>query len=89
RFMPVLRKPVLVQLLAIGFCVMGAFVMMESTITLFLNKTFGWGERGVGFYFLFAGLIIIAVQGGMIGRLTKRFGDWPLCIAGPFMVAAG
>jgi DHA1 family tetracycline resistance protein-like MFS transporter len=89
RFKPVLAKPVVVRLLAIGFCVMAAFVMMESTITLFLNKTFNWGERGVGFYFLFAGIIIIGVQGGMIGRLTKKFGDWPLCIAGPFMVAAG
>jgi DHA1 family tetracycline resistance protein-like MFS transporter len=89
RFKPVLRKPVLVQLLAIGFCIMTAFVMMESTITLFLNKTFGWGERGVGFYFLFVGFIIIAVQGGLIGRLTKRLGDWPLCIAGPFGVGLG
>ena len=89
RFKPVLRKPVLVQLLAIGFCIMASFVMMESTITLFLNKVFGWGERGVGFYFLFVGIIIIGVQGGMIGRLTKKFGDWPLCAGGPFLVAVG
>jgi DHA1 family tetracycline resistance protein-like MFS transporter len=89
RFKPVLEKPVLVQLLAIGFLIMAAFVMMESTITLFLNKKFGWGERGVGFYFLFSGIIIIGVQGGLIGRLTRKLGDWPLCIAGPFCVALG
>jgi len=89
RFAPVLRKPVLVQLLAIGFCVMAAFVMMESTIALFLNKTFGWNEKGVGFYFLFAGFVIIVIQGGLIGRLTKKLGDWPLCIAGPFGVTLG
>jgi DHA1 family tetracycline resistance protein-like MFS transporter len=89
RFAPILRSPVLVQLLMIGFCIMAAFVMMESTITLFLNKTFGWGELGAGLYFLFIGMIIIGVQGGMIGRLTKKYGDWPLCIAGPFLVAAG
>lgn len=89
RFAPVLRRPVVVQLLAIGFCLMAAFVMMESTITLFLNKTFGWGELGVGLYFLLAGLVIVGVQGGMIGRLTKRYGDWPPCIAGPFLVATG
>ena len=89
RFAPIFRKPVLVQLLAIGFCIMAAFVMMESTITLFLNKIFGWAELGVGLYFLFIGIIIIGVQGGMIGRLTRRFGDWPLCIAGPVLVAVG
>ena len=89
RFAPIFRKPVLVQLLAISFCLMAAFVMMESTITLFLNKVFGWQEIGVGLYFVFAGFIIVGVQGGLIGRLTKKFGDWPLCIAGPFFVALG
>jgi DHA1 family tetracycline resistance protein-like MFS transporter len=89
RFAPIFRKPMLVQLLAIGFCIMAAFVMMESTITLFLNKIFGWAELGVGLYFLFIGIIIIGVQGGLIGRLTKKFGDWPLCVAGPVLVAVG
>ena len=68
---------------------MAAFVMMESTITLFLNKLFGWQELGVGLYFLFVGFIIVGVQGGLIGRLTKTLGDWPLCITGPFLVALG
>jgi DHA1 family tetracycline resistance protein-like MFS transporter len=89
RFAPILRSRVLVQLLAIGFCIMAAFVMMESTIALFLNEAFGWNELGVGLYFLFIGFVIIGVQGGMIGRLTRRYGDWPLCIIGPFCVAAG
>lgn len=89
RFIPVLQKPVLVQLLAISFFIMAAFVMMESTIALFLNKLFQWKELGVGLYFVFAGFIIITVQGGLIGRLTKKLGDWPLCIAGAFLVAAG
>lgn len=89
RFVPILRKPVLVQLLLISFCVMAAFVMMESTITLFLNKVFGWHELGVGLYFLFVGFIIVIVQGGLIGRLTRKLGDWPLCIAGPVLVAIG
>ena len=89
RFVPILQKPVLVQLLSISFCIMAAFVMMESTITLFLNKVFNWGELGVGLYFVFVGAIIITVQGGLIGRLTKKLGDWPLCIAGAFLVAAG
>jgi MFS transporter, DHA1 family, tetracycline resistance protein len=89
RFAPILRKPVLVQLLVVGFCLMAAFVMMESTLTLFLNRVFGWSELGVGLYFLFVGFIIVCVQGGMIGRLTKKHGDWPLCIAGPFLVALG
>jgi DHA1 family tetracycline resistance protein-like MFS transporter len=89
RFAPILRKPVLVQLLAISFFIMAAFVMMESTIGIFLNAAFGYEERQVGYFFGFLGLVIIVVQGRLIGPLTKRFGEWPLAVAGPLLVAAG
>ena len=89
RFVPILRKPVLVHLLAIGFFIMAAFVMMESTISIFLNQIFGWKMLGVGLYFVFIGFVIVGVQGGLIGRLTKKLGDWPLCFTGPFGVALG
>jgi predicted MFS family arabinose efflux permease len=89
RFKPIFKKPVLLQLLVISFFLMSAFVMMESTISLFLNKIFHWEQLGVGLFFLFVGFIIVCVQGGLIGRLTKKLGDWPLCIAGPFLVAIG
>jgi DHA1 family tetracycline resistance protein-like MFS transporter len=89
RFVPVLRRPVLVQLLAISFLTMAAFVMMESTVALFLNRWFHFERLGVGLFFAFVGVIIAVVQGGLIGRLTKRLGDWPLAIAGPVLVALG
>ena len=89
RFAPVLRRPVLVQLLTISFFSMAAFVMMEATIALFLHDRFGYDKLGVGAFFAFAGLVISVVQGGLIGRLTKRFGDWSLAILGPLLVAAG
>jgi DHA1 family tetracycline resistance protein-like MFS transporter len=89
RFLPILRRPVLVQLLAISFFIMAAFVMMESTITMFLDERFGFKEKQVGLFFGFLGLIIILVQGGLIGRLTKKLGEWPLAIAGCGFVALG
>jgi DHA1 family tetracycline resistance protein-like MFS transporter len=89
RFVPILRKPVLVQLLAISFLTMAAFVMMESTIGIYLNATFEWQERQVGYFFGFLGIVIIIVQGGLIGRLTKRFGEWPLSVVGAICVALG
>jgi DHA1 family tetracycline resistance protein-like MFS transporter len=89
RFRPVLRRPVLVQLLAVSFLIMAAFVMMESTITMFLDARFGFKEKEVGLFFGFVGIIIVAVQGGLIGRLTKKAGEWNLAIAGCVLVAAG
>ena len=91
QFAPVLRRPVLIQLMSIGFFTMAAFVMMESTITLYLNKPqgFAFNEKQVGWYFAFMGLIIIVVQGGLIRRLVPRVGEWPLAILGPTLVAVG
>jgi DHA1 family tetracycline resistance protein-like MFS transporter len=89
RFKPVLGDPVLRRFLAIGFITMAGFVMMESTMVLFLDKIFGLKEAGTGWYFAYIGCIIIFVQGRMIGPLTKRWGEWPLAIAGPIFVALG
>lgn len=89
RFAPILRKQVLIQLLAISFCIMAAFVMMESTIGIYLNYTYGYEERQVGYFFGFVGVVIIIVQGRLIGPLTRRFGEWPLAITGTLLVALG
>ena len=41
-----------------------------------------WGVREVGLLFTFAGLLGIILQGGLIGRLVKRFGEFRLGVAG-------
>jgi predicted MFS family arabinose efflux permease len=56
---------------------------------MFLDETFDYKAREVGLFFGFIGLVIVIVQGGLIGRLTKRLGEWPLAIAGPLLVAVG
>ncbi|HET6249539.1 MAG TPA: MFS transporter [Tepidisphaeraceae bacterium] len=89
KFRPILRNRVLMELMVISFCLMAAFVMMESTIGLFLNRVFGWERLGTGLYFGYAGIIIAVVQGGLIRRLTRIWGDWPLAITGPLLVAVG
>jgi DHA1 family tetracycline resistance protein-like MFS transporter len=42
-----------------------------------------------GFLFGAIGIVIVIVQGGLIKRLTKRFGEWKLAIAGPLFISAG
>jgi DHA1 family tetracycline resistance protein-like MFS transporter len=91
RFAPIFRHGRLVQLLLIAFISMAAFVMLESMVALFLSsdRTFSFHDWQVGLYYAFLGVIIAVVQGGFIGRLTKRFGEWPLAIVGPVFVAVG
>ncbi len=87
----VLRRPLLVQLLIVSFVSMAAFVMMDSSIALFLNRpeTFGYGSWEIGWFFAFLGVVIAVVQGGLIGRLTAWMGEWSLAILGPLLVAGG
>lgn len=89
RFMPVLRNPLLVQLNLVWFVAMAAFVMMDSAIALFLKDVFSFGELGLGWYFLFVGAIIVLVQGGVVGRLSRRLGERALCAVGLLTVAGG
>jgi MFS transporter, DHA1 family, tetracycline resistance protein len=86
RFLPIIRNSPLMQMLLIFFVSMMAFVMMESTFAIYLNDLLGFTELHVGLLFALAGITIAIVQGGLVGRLTKRFGEWPLVIIGPVMV---
>jgi DHA1 family tetracycline resistance protein-like MFS transporter len=86
QFLPILRNSPLVQMLLIFFFSMMAFVMMEATFAMFLNDTFGYTARKVGWFFGLAGLTIVIVQGGLVGRLSKALGEWPLVITGPVLV---
>ena len=89
RFLPVLRNSLLVQTNIVWFIAMTAFVMMDSTIALFLKDIFQFNEARVGWYFLFIGAIIVVVQGGLVGRLSRHIGEGTLCVIGLFCVAAG
>jgi DHA1 family tetracycline resistance protein-like MFS transporter len=88
-FAPVLKKSLVVQLTLIWFLAMAAYVMIDSTIVLYLNDLFKFDEAKTAWYFVFVGLIIAFVQGGLIRPLMKHMSEWVLCWIGPVMVAVG
>jgi len=85
----VAARPVLRRLLLLLFLTVTAFAGMETTFALWANSAYGWGPREVGYNFLFVGLVLVAVQGGLIGRLSQRFGEARLVLAGAGMIALG
>jgi len=89
RFAPILRKPIIAHLLGVAFLSMAAFVMMEATAALFLAKIFSYDKWQVGLFFAYIGVIIAVVQGGLIGRITKKYGEWVPATVGPALVAVG
>jgi multidrug resistance protein len=66
-----------------------AFAAMEAIFPLFTQHTFGWTAMQNGYIFTYVGLVIVIVQGGLIGRLVRRFGERGLLIAGLTLLAIG
>ena len=89
RSLAMLREPVLTQINVIWFLSMFAFVTTESIFALFLTDDFGFDMWKVGLMFGLSGLVIIVVQGRMIGPLTRRLGEWNVATLGPLVFVIG
>ena len=83
------RQPVLARLLAIFFLVILAFAGMESTFALWAMREHGWGPAQIGYVFTYVGLLSAVMQGGLIGPLTRRFGEERLLLSGLALIALG
>jgi MFS family permease len=67
---------------AVNFLLVLWFAGMEQTFRLFNLDRFGLSERGTGNIFALVGVTGAIVQGGLVGRLARRFGESPLIRAG-------
>jgi predicted MFS family arabinose efflux permease len=77
-----LKRPAIRRLLLTSLIAIMAFSALEATFALYANDVFHLDQRHVGYVFAFIGVIAVIVQGGLIGRLTKRFGEQRLLVAG-------
>jgi DHA1 family tetracycline resistance protein-like MFS transporter len=84
-----LRRPVLSRLILIFFLVILAFAGMESTFALWAMRQFSWGPEEVGYVFAYVGVLSAILQGGLIGRLTTRFGEERLLRLGLALIGGG
>ena len=62
-------------LLLMSFLVSFGLTNFESVFGLFANARYGYGPQRVGGLLTFIGLVSAAVQGGLTGPLTKRWGE--------------
>lgn len=77
-----LSHPVIGELLLVILLNMIAFAAMENTIGLLTKDRFGFDETMNGIAFAYMGLLIAFVQGGMVGRLSKQYGEARLVVWG-------
>ncbi|HYL06268.1 MAG TPA: MFS transporter [Thermoanaerobaculia bacterium] len=77
------------NLMLLAFLVMFCFSIMEATLALFCQASFGFGPRATSGLFLYVGVVLVVVQGGLLGRLVKAFGDRRLIVGGIALMALG
>lgn len=86
--LPLANLPQVLHLKGIGalatilFFTVFAFSTLESTFVLLAVRQYRFTVEQVGWVFALVGLMAAIVQGGLIGPLTRRFGEVPLLITG-------
>ena len=82
-----LRQPQLSFVLIIYFLFVVAFSIMTTAFSIYTMFRFGYNATQTGYLFAYVGLLAVIIQGGLIGRLVKRFGELPLVIFGALCFA--
>lgn len=85
----VLRRPQLGLLVGIMFMMPFVFAGVETTLALWTERAYGWGPLENGYLYSYMGLVAVIVQGGLVGPLSRRFGERRLVRTGAVLVGAG
>jgi len=84
-----MSMPRLRELFILTFSATFAFVLLEVTFAYLCKHQFDLNEAGVGLLFAYTGVLMVVVQGGLVGRLVPRFGESRLLSVAPFLTALG
>jgi MFS transporter, DHA1 family, tetracycline resistance protein len=84
-----LRSPAISCVIAINLLFTLAFTAMEAVFPLFSQRLYGWNAIENGYVFTYAGIPIVVIQGGLVGRLVKCFGEHTILISGLALLAVG
>jgi MFS transporter, DHA1 family, tetracycline resistance protein len=84
-----LARPHLPLLLLIGFLVVAAFSGFENTFALFAERRFGFHASTIGYVFAFIGVVLVIVQGFLVGKTVKALGEHHVVPISLAIVAVG
>lgn len=84
-----LHHPSMGRLLGATFLATLAFVAMEATFALLGEHRFGLQPARLGLVFTYVGVVIVVVQGVLVGPLAARFGERALAVIGAVLMAIG
>jgi MFS family permease len=87
--MDILTRPILAQMVLMGFLIFFAMTNFETTFPFWVQSGFGWGPRQVGFCFMYLALIVMVTQMFITGRLVPIFGEGKLLLVATAMYMLG
>jgi MFS transporter, DHA1 family, tetracycline resistance protein len=68
------------------FLLVTSFSIMTTSFAYYTMTKFGYDASQTGYLLGYVGLIAVIMQGGLFGRLAKKFGEAKLVIFGCFML---
>ncbi len=89
NFFRLVSQPDICILMTLTFLCTFAFAGLEATFAMWSKRQFGWGPEQNGYLFAFVGLLGAVIQGSLIGRLVKKFGEGLLMLQGSIFLFLG
>jgi MFS transporter, DHA1 family, tetracycline resistance protein len=89
EFLQEMKTPGIRRLVVVYGVSVLAFSAMEATYALLVTKRYGLDVKHANYLFAYIGVILVIVQGGLIGRLTRAFGEKSLLLVGLLLQALG
>ena len=75
-------QKMLAAIMATLFLMLLAVAGMETSVTLHASDRFHFKQLQLAYFFTFMGVIVAVIQGGLVGKLAKRFGERTLVAFG-------
>jgi MFS family permease len=89
KILAAFAKPLIGAVLIIFFIVFLSFSAIPVIVPLLGVAFFGFGSVEMSYFFMYIGAVQIILQGVVIGRLTKKFGEEKLIAFGPLLMMVG
>jgi len=88
-FSDAFARPAVRPVLLLYFIGTLCFAGLEATFALFGHDRYGLSAMNVGYLLGYMGILAVVMQGGLVGRLARRFGEPRLVRSGFLLLAAG
>ncbi len=89
QFRKAIFHPLVGLFLVLFFFVTLAFANLEATFALMTERNLHYNAKDNGYLFAYIGVLVAIVQGGLIGPLTRRYGEGKLLTTGLILQAVG